>query len=234
MPAELDEIERRDHAARDRARGAEAGDGRGQSETGCEAIEQRAGRAARGRPRPDGPAGSRRRRRSARIQRDQASRSKPAGASSSRPSARPTWSARPELRVRQLPELRAELEAADAELRDASRRPRMLKEEVDEEDIAEVVAPLDRHPGHAAARGRGREAAQDGGAAARARHRPGRGGARRSSNAVRRARAGLQDPNRPIGSFIFLGPTGVGKTELAQGAGRVPVRRRARDGPAST
>ena len=36
------------------------------------------------------------------------------------------------------------------------------------------------------------------------------------ANAVRRARAGLQDPNRPIGSFIFLGPTGVGKTELAR------------------
>ena len=36
------------------------------------------------------------------------------------------------------------------------------------------------------------------------------------SDAVRRARAGLQDPNRPIGSFIFLGPTGVGKTELAK------------------
>ena len=36
------------------------------------------------------------------------------------------------------------------------------------------------------------------------------------SNAVRRARAGLQDPNRPIGTFIFLGPTGVGKTELAR------------------
>ena len=50
------------------------------------------------------------------------------------------------------------------------------------------------------------------------------------ANAVRRARAGLQDPNRPIGSFLFLGPTGVGKTETDQGAGRVPVRRRARDG----
>jgi ATP-dependent Clp protease ATP-binding subunit ClpB len=36
------------------------------------------------------------------------------------------------------------------------------------------------------------------------------------SNAIRRARAGLQDPNRPLGSFIFLGPTGVGKTELAR------------------
>ena len=50
------------------------------------------------------------------------------------------------------------------------------------------------------------------------------------ANAVRRARAGLQDPNRPIGSFLFLGPTGVGKTETDQGARRVPVRRRTRDG----
>ncbi len=50
------------------------------------------------------------------------------------------------------------------------------------------------------------------------------------SNAVRRARAGLQDPNRPIGSFIFLGPTGVGKTETGARARRVPVRRRAGDG----
>ncbi len=48
------------------------------------------------------------------------------------------------------------------------------------------------------------------------------------STAVRRARAGLQDPNRPIGSFMFLGPTGVGKTELDKSAGRIPVRRRAR------
>ena len=50
------------------------------------------------------------------------------------------------------------------------------------------------------------------------------------ANAVRRARAGLQDPNRPIGSFLFLGPTGVGKTETDQGAGRIPVRRREGDG----
>ena len=52
--------------------------------------------------------------------------------------------------------------------------------------------------------------------ARRARHRAGRGGAAPSPNAVRRSRAGLQDPNRPIGSFIFLGPTGVGKTETAR------------------
>ncbi len=51
------------------------------------------------------------------------------------------------------------------------------------------------------------------------------------STAVRRARAGLQDPNRPLGSFLFLGPTGVGKTELTKALGRIPVRRPARDGP---
>ena len=51
------------------------------------------------------------------------------------------------------------------------------------------------------------------------------------SNAVRRARAGLQDPNRPLGSFLFLGPTGVGKTELTKALAGVPVRRRPGDGP---
>ena len=51
------------------------------------------------------------------------------------------------------------------------------------------------------------------------------------ATAVRRARAGLQDPNRPIGSFMFLGPTGVGKTELTKALGGVSVRRRDRDGP---
>ena len=51
------------------------------------------------------------------------------------------------------------------------------------------------------------------------------------SDAVRRARAGISDPDRPTGSFLFLGPTGVGKTELAKALAGVPVRRRARDGP---
>ena len=50
------------------------------------------------------------------------------------------------------------------------------------------------------------------------------------ADAVRRARAGLNDPNRPIGSFLFLGPTGVGKTELTKALARIPVRRRARHG----
>ena len=92
----------------------------------------------------------------------------------------------------------------------------LLKEEVGAEDVAEVVSSWTHIPVSKLLEGEIAEAAQDGRAAARAR---GRARTRRSqavSNAVRRARAGLQDPNRPIGSFIFLGPTGVGKTELAR------------------
>ena len=108
---------------------------------------------------------------------------------------------------------------------------RMLKEEVDEEDIAEVVSkwtgvPVVAPDGRRDAQARAPRGAcctsgsigQDDAVAAVA-------------NAIRRSRAGLSDPNRPIGSFLFLGPTGVGKTELARGARRVPVRRRAGDGP---
>ena len=93
---------------------------------------------------------------------------------------------------------------------------RMLKEEVDEEDIAEVVSKLDAHPGQPADGRRNPEADSrwksgcTSASSARTRR------SSRSPNAIRRARAGLQDPNRPLGSFIFLGPTGVGKTELAR------------------
>jgi ATP-dependent Clp protease ATP-binding subunit ClpB len=91
----------------------------------------------------------------------------------------------------------------------------MLKEEVDEEDVAEVVSKWTGIPVsklletevqkllHMEERLRQRVVGQDEAIQAVA-------------NAVRRARAGVQDPNRPIGSFIFLGPTGVGKTELAK------------------
>ena len=91
----------------------------------------------------------------------------------------------------------------------------MLKEEVDEEDVAEVVSKWTGIPVskmlegdvekliHMEERLRQRVVGQDEAVVA-------------VSNAVRRARAGLQDPNRPIGSFIFMGPTGVGKTELAR------------------
>ena len=89
-----------------------------------------------------------------------------------------------------------------------------------------VVGALDRDPGQPTAGGRDREAAPHGGAAARAADRPGRGGHGGLGRHPARP-AGLKDPKRPIGSFIFLGPTGVGKTELAPRARRVPVRRRA-------
>jgi ATP-dependent Clp protease ATP-binding subunit ClpB len=91
----------------------------------------------------------------------------------------------------------------------------MLKEEVDEEDVAEVVSKWSGVPVsrmleseiqkliHMEERLRQRVVGQDEAIFA-------------VSNAIRRGRAGLQDPNRPIGSFIFLGPTGVGKTELAK------------------
>jgi ATP-dependent Clp protease ATP-binding subunit ClpB len=120
-----------------------------------------------------------------------------------------------ELRYGKLLELQRSLEAENIRLRQMQAKRRMLKEEVDEEDIAEVVSkwtgiPVSRMLEtevqkliHMEERIRQRVVGQDEAVQA-------------VSNAIRRARAGLQDPNRPIGSFIFLGPTGVGKTELAK------------------
>jgi ATP-dependent Clp protease ATP-binding subunit ClpB len=120
-----------------------------------------------------------------------------------------------ELRYGKLPELQKSLEQANKKLFEAQKTRKMLKEEVDEEDIAEVVSkwtgiPVSRMLEgeiqkllHMDDRLRQRVVGQDEAIEA-------------VSNAVRRARAGIQDPNRPLGSFIFLGPTGVGKTELAR------------------
>jgi ATP-dependent Clp protease ATP-binding subunit ClpB len=120
-----------------------------------------------------------------------------------------------ELRYGKLPELQRALEEANKKLIEAQKRRKMLKEEVDEEDIAEVVSkwtgiPVSRMLEgevqkllHMDDRLRQRVVGQDEAIEA-------------VSNAVRRARAGIQDPNRPLGSFMFLGPTGVGKTELAR------------------
>src|ERR1700689_4869292 len=93
--------------------------------------------------------------------------------------------------------------------------PRMLKEEVDEEDIARIVSKWTGIPVSKMLEGEVKKLVtmED-----RLRHRViGQDQAlERVSNAIRRSRAGLSDPKRPIGSFIFLGPTGVGKTELAR------------------
>jgi ATP-dependent Clp protease ATP-binding subunit ClpB len=114
-----------------------------------------------------------------------------------------------------IPELERTLAEAQEELAQRQSESQMLKEEVGEQDIAEVVAgwtgiPVSRLMEgeveklvHMEERLHERVVGQDQAVEAVA-------------NALRRARAGLSDPNRPIGSFIFLGPTGVGKTELAR------------------
>nr|MBA3891832.1 AAA family ATPase [Gemmatimonadaceae bacterium] len=121
-----------------------------------------------------------------------------------------------ELTYGRIPQL--EQEMRDAEKRLASQdggRPQFLREEVTEEDIADIVA---RWTGIPVSRmmesERERLTKLDAELAERV---IGQDEAVRAvANAVRRSRAGLQDPNRPIGSFIFLGPTGVGKTETAR------------------
>ena len=92
----------------------------------------------------------------------------------------------------------------------------MLKEEVDEEDIAEVVSRWTHIPVSRLMEGEIQKLLQHGGTAPRSASSARTRRSRAVANAMRRARAGLQDPNRPLGSFIFLGPTGVGKTELAR------------------
>ncbi|HEU4829259.1 MAG TPA: ATP-dependent chaperone ClpB [Gemmatimonadales bacterium] len=120
-----------------------------------------------------------------------------------------------ELRYGRIPELERKLAEDQGRLAEAQANAKYLKEEVDAEDIAEIVArwtgiPVSRMLESERERLTKLEAelaqrvvGQDAAVAAVA-------------NAVRRSRAGLQDPNRPTGSFIFLGPTGVGKTETAR------------------
>jgi ATP-dependent Clp protease ATP-binding subunit ClpB len=115
----------------------------------------------------------------------------------------------------ELPRLETELRKLNAEQDASGTRERMLKEEVDEEDIAKIVSKWTGIPVtrmlegevqkliHMEERLRDRVVGQDPALAVVA-------------SAIRRSRAGLSDPKRPIGSFIFLGPTGVGKTETAR------------------
>ena len=120
-----------------------------------------------------------------------------------------------EIRYGKAIELKKQFDEAKRKLSELQAEKQMLKEEVDAEDIAEVVSRWTGIPVSKMLEGE-RE---------RLVHMEDRIGERvigqneailSVSNAVRRARSGLQDPNRPIGSFIFMGPTGVGKTELAK------------------
>ena len=120
-----------------------------------------------------------------------------------------------ELRYGQLLQVERQIEQENARLAQVQRDQKMLKEEVDEEDIAQVVAKWTGIPVARLMEGEieklvkmeerlhQRVVGQDDAVS-------------RVAEAVRRARAGLQDPHRPLGSFLFLGPTGVGKTELAR------------------
>ncbi len=120
-----------------------------------------------------------------------------------------------EIQYGRIPQLEKLLEAEQSRLAELQKDGVFLKEEVDEEDVAEIVARWTGVPVSKMLEGemqklvnmesnlRKRVIGQDEALEAVA-------------NAVRRARAGLQDPNRPVGSFIFLGPTGVGKTETAR------------------
>jgi ATP-dependent Clp protease ATP-binding subunit ClpB len=119
------------------------------------------------------------------------------------------------LRYGTMRELETEIAARTARLQELQRDEQMLKEEVDEEDIADIVSKWTGIPVSRLMEGElaklvrmedelhGRVIGQDEAVTAVA-------------NAIRRSRAGLSDPNRPVGSFLFLGPTGVGKTELAR------------------
>ena len=120
----------------------------------------------------------------------------------------------------EMPKLQRELDKLNAASDKAG--PRMLKEEVDEEDIARIVSKWTGIPVSKMLEGEVKKLV---GMESRLRQRViGQDPAlEKVANAIRRSRAGLSDPRRPIGSFIFLGPTGVGKTETGAGPGRVPV-----------
>jgi ATP-dependent Clp protease ATP-binding subunit ClpB len=120
-----------------------------------------------------------------------------------------------ELRYGKLLELNKNLEKENKELEKLQKTQKMLKEEVDEEDIAETVSKWTGIPITRLVEGEIEKLIH---MEERLKLRVvGQGEAIATiSNAIRRARAGLQDPNRPIGSFIFVGPTGVGKTELSK------------------
>ncbi|MGD2149685.1 MAG: ATP-dependent chaperone ClpB [Desulfobacterales bacterium] len=120
-----------------------------------------------------------------------------------------------EIRYGKAAELRNNLDQANEKLASLQKNRKMLKEEVDAEDIAQVISRWTGIPVSRMLEGEREKLI----------HMEDRLGERvigqkeaisGISNAVRRARSGLQDPNRPIGSFIFMGPTGVGKTELAK------------------
>ena len=125
-----------------------------------------------------------------------------------------------EITYGKVPQLEQQMREAEQQLASAAGRPQFLKEEVTAEDIAEVVS---RWTGIPITRMLESERERLTKLEDELAHRVvgQREAVEAVANAVRRSRAGLQDPNRPIGSFIFLGPTGVGKTETARALAEV-------------
>jgi ATP-dependent Clp protease ATP-binding subunit ClpB len=125
------------------------------------------------------------------------------------------WERAAQIQHGEIPQLTLEMEVLESELANLQKDQKMLKEEVDQEDVSEVVAKWTGIPVSKLMEGEmakllrmeerlhARVVGQD-------------EAIRVVSDAVRRSRSGIADPNRPVGSFLFLGPTGVGKTELAR------------------
>ena len=125
------------------------------------------------------------------------------------------WQKLSEIQYGELPKLEASLKAAESASASATAKPRLLRTQVGAEEIAEVVSRATGIPVSKMMQGErekllkmeerlhGRVVGQD-------------EAVRLVADAIRRSRAGLSDPNRPYGSFLFLGPTGVGKTELSK------------------
>ena len=125
------------------------------------------------------------------------------------------WQKLSEIQYGELPKLEASLKAAESASANSTAKPRLLRTQVGAEEIAEVVSRATGIPVSKMMQGErekllkmeerlhGRVVGQD-------------EAVRLVADAIRRSRAGLSDPNRPYGSFLFLGPTGVGKTELSK------------------
>ncbi len=125
-----------------------------------------------------------------------------------------------EIRYGRVPDLDRRIQEATDKLAALQSEQKMLKEEVDAEDIAEVVSRATGIPVSRLMEGEVRKLVE----LESSLHRRVVGqdeAVKAVANAIRRSRAGLSDPNRPIGSFLFLGPTGVGKTELAKALAEV-------------
>jgi ATP-dependent Clp protease ATP-binding subunit ClpB len=212
MPAELDEVERRimqleiEREALRKERDAASRERLGRLEKElAELKEQRTGLAAQWQQEKSAIQAVRAKKEELERLRQEADHAQRAG----------DYAKASELRYGRIPELEREIAAHEQAGPASGGAPHMLKEEVDEEDIAEVVSRWTHIPVSRLMEGEVQKLVR---MEERLHQRVvGQSDAVVAvSNAIRRARAGLQDPNRPLGSFIFLGPTGVGKTELAR------------------